>query len=77
MKWDGPLGLNPVVSMDRFSQGRPDPCDSEPIGRCDWCGRLFYDGDEVYLVDGGIICEDRDCWKGYFEVVSITLHKDV
>ena len=35
----------------------------KPAGFCDVCLCQVYDGDEVYLIDGFIIC--TDCFDGY------------
>jgi hypothetical protein len=65
MKWDGPIERRPTVSMDRFSQGRPDPQDAEPIAKCAQCGKPFHEGEDVYEVDGEVICATRDCLERY------------
>ena len=75
MKWDGPIESRPTVSMDRFSQGRPDPQDAEPLGRCDGCGREIYPGALVHVFDGDIIHASYSCLRRYFNLASTSIEE--
>lgn len=75
MKWDGPIESRPTVSMDRFSQGRPDPQDAEPIAKCAQCGKPFHEGEDVYALPGGdVVCWGPYCLRQYVGATIKTLY---
>mgnify|MGYP000931013944 CR=1 FL=1 len=59
-------------SLDRFSQGRPDPQEAPVVAYCDVCHAELYRLDEVYKVDGGVICADLDCLVDYIGATRMT-----
>jgi len=42
------------------------PEEWEPVGYCNQCGAPLYEGDELYMIDGGI-CEK--CLKEYKKIL--------
>jgi DNA-directed RNA polymerase subunit RPC12/RpoP len=48
------------MNLDRFSQGLPDPQDTEvhSLTKCSNCGEEIYPDDDVYLVARQIYCTE-------------------
>jgi hypothetical protein len=53
------------MNLDRFSQGLPDPQDADVLYECDACGAEIYPGEDVFVVNGDIICADLECLRIY------------
>lgn len=57
-----------AVCLDRFSQGLPDPAETEIMASCAGCGCEIYADEYVYYVDDGeILHADSECLFKYFE----------
>ena len=54
------------LTLDRFSQGLPDPQAAPVAAHCAACDGEVYDGDLVYVVPGGdILHGDTECLVDY------------
>jgi len=56
-------------SLDRFSQGLPDPQESKVWSHCDFCGGEIYRG-STYFVFGGLALCDEGCLDAYVKEIA-------
>lgn len=68
MKWDDYQDKE-AERMERicaerygYLRERPEP---EPVTECPVCRASLYEGDDVYKVDGEVVCGTRECLERY------------
>ncbi len=62
-----------AVNLDRFSQGLPDPQETEVKAYCEGCGGEIYQGEDVYDVDGVILHAEWECLVKYINPDRTTI----
>jgi len=64
------------MNLDMYSQGAPDPQAEAPVTKCDQCGREIYPDEDVYFIDGRILCTEFDsCLLEYIDPELITVEE--
>lgn len=64
-----------MLSLDRFAYGPKDPQDELPLAWCAGCGLEIYPGEEVYVLDGGILHLNPECVVEYAEPKKTTVEE--
>jgi len=57
------------LSLDRFSQGPPDPADAKVVAYCEGCGGEIYGDEDIYVVGNAILHYDWECLERYVDPV--------
>jgi len=55
------------TSLDRFSQGLPDPAGAKVVAYCEGCGGEIYEDEDIYVVDDVILHYDLECLVQYVD----------
>jgi len=65
-----------LPSMDRFSQGLPDPQDTKVVAYCDGCDGEIYEGEDVWLLrDGCIVHQEYSCLEKCMDIAIMTVEE--
>jgi hypothetical protein len=63
------------VSLDRFSQGLPDPQEAKAMAECVGCGGEIYKGEWVLVVGEDILHDRQDCLMQYVNPEPMTIEE--
>ena len=63
-----------AVCLDRFAQGAPWPDDMPAEANCAECGLEIYEGQEVWVLDGKILCSDA-CLMEHIGAIRMTVEE--
>ena len=64
-----------TVNLDRFAQGFQNVQDIAPVTKCEACGAEIYPGEDVYVIDGGILHAEVDCLVRFINPELITIEE--